>query len=109
MFYSLFSYELPVCVQSDIPSSIYAHTGSSLRNGDVFFVVVFAFCAFSCAFAFFVAFFSSFGVFVSFLSAAFSSFYIYVSSLLFFSFAFCYIAVCVVDASVFSSVVLCAI
>ena len=80
VFCILFSYELPICVQSDIPSSICPYNGSALRNGDVFFVVVFVFFASSGAFSFFVAFFFSFGVFVAFLNVVFSFFYIDVSS-----------------------------
>ena len=76
----LFSYELPICDQSDIPSSICLYNGSALRNGDVFVFVVFAFFASSCVVSFFVAFFYSFGAFVAFLNAVVSFFCFDVSS-----------------------------
>jgi len=80
LFCILFSYELPIYDQSDIPSSICLYKGSALRNGDVFFFVVFAFFVSSCVFSFFVAFFSLFGAFGAFLNVVFSFFSFYVSS-----------------------------
>jgi len=80
LFCIFFSYELPIYDQSDILSSICLYSGSALRNGDVFFFVVFAFFASSCVFSFFVVSFSSFGALVAFLNVAFSSFSFDVSS-----------------------------